>query len=86
MNELENLISYVGDSVLDVISEEFDRSSQSFFDDQPITDDTDLEFREHFENEYSFESWIDMLKNNQHFKEDFMALLDYVIKNRDTTK
>lgn len=82
--KLQDLISYIGDSIYDFIGSEFDKSARSYFDSEKLTDETDEDFRERFEDEYSFNTWIEMLKNDKSFKEDFEALVKYVAWNRDT--
>ena len=82
----ERLLSYLNESILDIICSEFDEQSQSYFDDKPITDDGCVDFAEWFEGWNGFEFWIEKLHKDKHFKEDFMELVKHVTWNREPTK
>ena len=85
-NKLEKLISYVGDSVYDLISSQFNEQSASYFEDKPINDDTCVDFAEWFDGWNGFEAWIDMLKKDKSFKDAVMELSEYVAYNQEPTK
>lgn len=97
-NKLELYIQDVGDSVHDVIARAFDScvSDYSFgseYEYAPwgdtyapvgrfIGDDEEVEVRENFENELSYDEVIDRLKADPDFKSAVMDMINYVAWNR----
>ena len=82
-NKLEKLISYVGDSVYDVIANEQDDMASDYFENKRMNDDTLVDFAEWFDGWNGFDSWIDKLKQDKAFKECVMELAQYVAYNRE---
>lgn len=82
-NKLEKLISYIGDSVYDVIASEQDEQASSYFEDKRMNDDSLVDFAEWFDGWNGFESWMDKLKQDKAFKECVMELAQYVAYNRE---
>lgn len=82
-NKLEKLISYIGDSVYDVIASEQDEMASDYFEDKHMNDDTLVDFAEWFDGWNGFDAWIDKLKQDKAFKECVMELAEYVAYNRE---
>lgn len=82
-NKLEKLISYVGDSVYDLIASQVDEQGASYFEDHPMNDDSLVDFAEWFDGWNGFDAWMDKLKNDNSFKECIMELAEYVAYNRE---
>ena len=82
----ERLLSFLNESILDVICSEFDEQSQSYFDNKPITDDGCVDFAEWFEGWNGFEFWMERLKKDKNFQDDLMELVRHVTWTREPTK
>ena len=80
------LLSYLNESILDVICNEFDEQSSSYFEGKKITDDGCVDFAEWFEGWNGFESWMELLKKDKHFQDDLMELVKHVAYTREPTK
>lgn len=100
-NEIEEAIKYVGDTVFDVIGSEFDKQSEDYdFDwmsdyapygstfvesDRYILDESEEQFRTCFEEEMTVDSVIEMLKNDNSFRESIKEMVKYVAWNRSVS-
>lgn len=82
----ERLLSYLNESILDVICCEFDKQAESYFGDEPITDDGCVEFAEWFEGWNGFKVWMELLQKDRSFQTDLMELVKHVAYTREPTK
>lgn len=98
-NELEKLISYIGDSVHEVITndfdEEVDRTSFKTMRDYAPYGNTEVEvcqyvceedmeeFRENYEKDTSVDYIIEKLKEDKDFRDCVTELIKYIAWNRE---
>ena len=80
------LLSYLNESILDIICSEFDNQSASYFDGKPITDDGCVDFAEWFEGWNGFELWMEKLQKDKPFKDNLMELVKHITWTREPTK
>ncbi|MBO7696911.1 MAG: hypothetical protein J6T10_30140 [Methanobrevibacter sp.] len=82
----ERLLSYLNESILDVICSDFDYQSAGYFEDKPITDDGCVDFAEWYEGWNGFNHFMELLQKDRSFQADLMELVKHVAYTREPTK
>lgn len=82
----ERLLSYLNESILDIICGDFDYQSAGYFEDKHITDDGCIDFAEWYEGWNGFDHFMELLQKDKSFKENFMELVKHITWTREPTK